>query len=99
MTNTFVKPVLLRDATIDQISKSIIDKSLKPGDRLPTEQEWSQKLGVSRLTVREALKSLDQDTPEGSVTKRFAGYFAALVSSMLANDGSAFVAYHEQSSG
>ena len=40
------------------MGKTIIDKSPRPGDRLPSEQEWSRQLVVSRLTVREAFKLL-----------------------------------------
>lgn len=39
----------------------IKDKTFSPGDRLPSEAELSSKLGVSRPTLREALKSLEQE--------------------------------------
>lgn len=39
----------------------IKDDTFSPGDRLPSEAEFSVKLGVSRPTLREALKSLEQE--------------------------------------
>jgi DNA-binding FadR family transcriptional regulator len=42
-----------------QLRKHIIQKGLKPGDPLLTEQEMMAKFGVSRSVVREATKALD----------------------------------------
>ena len=42
----------------DKISQLIIDQKYKPGDRLPNEFELADSLGVSRNTVREAVKYL-----------------------------------------
>ncbi len=42
-----------------QLRKHIIDKGLKPGDPLLTEQEMVEQFGVSRTVVREATKALD----------------------------------------
>lgn len=36
----------------------LLSKRLKPGDKLPTETEFSQQLGVGRNSVREAIKML-----------------------------------------
>lgn len=36
----------------------IINKALKPGDRLPTEGELAERFGVSRVSVREATQAL-----------------------------------------
>ncbi|MEV6927585.1 FadR/GntR family transcriptional regulator [Dactylosporangium sp. NPDC051485] len=43
---------------IAQIKQQIIAGMLKPGDRLPSEQELAARLGVSRPTVRESLRAL-----------------------------------------
>ena len=42
-----------------KIKNYIIQNSLKPGDRLPSETELAQQLGVSRNSVREAVKALE----------------------------------------
>lgn len=42
----------------DQLRQLITSGELTPGDRLPTESELCQAFGVSRSTVREALRSL-----------------------------------------
>jgi DNA-binding FadR family transcriptional regulator len=42
----------------DQLRTLITTGSLTPGDRLPSEAELGQAFGVSRSTVREALRSL-----------------------------------------
>ena len=42
-----------------QLRKRVIHGHLKPGDRLPPERELAEKLGVSRSTVREALRVLE----------------------------------------
>ena len=42
----------------ESMKRHITGSALKSGDRLPTEQEWVEMLGVSRLVVREALQML-----------------------------------------
>lgn len=42
-----------------EIRSYIIRNDLKPGDLLPTEQEMSTTLGVSRNVLREAIKSME----------------------------------------
>lgn len=48
----------LSEVVADRIRQYIIDNRLKPGDRLPTEQELSDRFGVSRVSTREATKAL-----------------------------------------
>lgn len=45
----------------DQILGLIQERHLRPGDRVPTEPELASLLEVSRSTVREALKAMEQD--------------------------------------
>jgi GntR family transcriptional repressor for pyruvate dehydrogenase complex len=49
----------LRDQAAEQIKKYIVSRKLVPGDRLPTETQLAETLGVSRLSVREATKSME----------------------------------------
>ncbi|PXY23043.1 hypothetical protein BAY59_25320 [Prauserella coralliicola] len=42
------------------IKEAILDGSLLPGSRLPSEEEMAENFGVSRPTVREALRTLKQ---------------------------------------
>src|SRR6201985_765690 len=44
---------------VDQIRLLIRDGRLQLGDRLPSERELSQRFGVRRVTVREALRILE----------------------------------------
>jgi GntR family transcriptional repressor for pyruvate dehydrogenase complex len=43
---------------IDRITDSLIKGELKPGDRLPPEPDLALQFGVSRASLREALKTL-----------------------------------------
>jgi GntR family transcriptional regulator len=45
----------------DRIASLIKDAGMRPGDRLPTEAELTQRFGISRPALREALKLLEQD--------------------------------------
>ncbi|MEN3186078.1 MAG: FadR/GntR family transcriptional regulator [Atribacterota bacterium] len=45
-------------AVQEAIKNYIIEKKLRPGDRLPTEHDLTKQLGVSRTSLREALKAL-----------------------------------------
>jgi GntR family transcriptional repressor for pyruvate dehydrogenase complex len=54
---------LARDATLsaraaEQLERLIVDSHLAPGDRLPSERELGERLGVSRTVVREAVRAL-----------------------------------------
>lgn len=44
--------------TVDRILDYIIANGLKPGDRLPSEEELTRLFGVSRVSVREGLHGL-----------------------------------------
>ncbi|MDD5659768.1 MAG: FadR/GntR family transcriptional regulator [Actinomycetota bacterium] len=54
-----VKIENLSSAAVKQILNLIINQTLKPGDKLPSETELSRLMGMSRGTLREALKSLE----------------------------------------
>ena len=45
----------------DRIADLIRDEGLRPGDRLPTEAQLTQRFKISRPALREALKLLEQD--------------------------------------
>lgn len=49
----------VRDQATEQIQQYIVTKRLSPGDRLPTETQLAETFGISRLSVREATKSLE----------------------------------------
>jgi GntR family transcriptional repressor for pyruvate dehydrogenase complex len=53
-----IPPRRAANEVIDQVKQQIISGSLKPGDRLPSEQDLALQLGVSRPTVRESLRAL-----------------------------------------
>ena len=46
------------DIVVNNIKQLLIDRRLKPGEKLPSELEISEGLGVSRGSVREAMKIL-----------------------------------------
>lgn len=48
----------LSEMVAERIKQYIIDHRLRPGDRLPTEQELADRFGVSRVSTREATKAL-----------------------------------------
>ncbi len=49
----------LKDLAKEQIKAFILDSGLKSGDQLPTESRLAERLGISKTTVREALKALE----------------------------------------
>ncbi|MBM4002474.1 MAG: FadR family transcriptional regulator [Planctomycetes bacterium] len=49
----------VREQATKRIKQYIIDRKLLPGDRLPTETQLAETFGMSRLSVREATKSLE----------------------------------------
>jgi GntR family transcriptional regulator, transcriptional repressor for pyruvate dehydrogenase complex len=55
------RPRRLTDEVAGCINEAIELGQLKPGDRLPTEQELSQRFGVARTVVREAISLLRYD--------------------------------------
>src|SRR5262245_52888606 len=48
----------LADMVSRQIQGMIVERQLKPNDRLPAERDLAVQLGVSRTVVREAVRSL-----------------------------------------
>jgi GntR family transcriptional repressor for pyruvate dehydrogenase complex len=49
----------ISDAITAQIRTAILQRRLQPGDRLPNERELAERFGVSRVTVRDALRTLE----------------------------------------
>ncbi len=48
----------LVQVVIDRLTDAMIKGELKPGDKIPTEMELAEQLGIARNTVREAVKIL-----------------------------------------
>jgi GntR family transcriptional repressor for pyruvate dehydrogenase complex len=63
---------------VDQIKLLIRDGRLQPGDRLPSERELCQRFGVSRVTMREALRVLEAT---GLLTIRVGAHGGAFLTS------------------
>jgi molybdopterin/thiamine biosynthesis adenylyltransferase/DNA-binding transcriptional regulator YhcF (GntR family) len=60
-----IKPVphkTLSGTVASKLAVSLLDGSLSPGAQLPSERELMSQFGVSRTTIREALKSLEENT-------------------------------------
>ncbi len=57
--STQIRRQSIYEEVIEQIKRYIVANHLVPGDRLPTEAALAQQFGVSRLTVREAVKVLE----------------------------------------
>lgn len=53
-----IKRSTVADTIVEQIKQMILEEKLLPGERLPSERELADMLGVSRPPVREALKAL-----------------------------------------
>jgi len=51
--------VKLSDSIVGQIERLILEGLLKPGDGLPPERQFSERLGVSRPSLREALLKME----------------------------------------
>jgi GntR family transcriptional regulator, transcriptional repressor for pyruvate dehydrogenase complex len=50
--------VSVTDAAIEKVKGMIVSGELRPGDRLPREADLAQRLGLSRNSLREAVRAL-----------------------------------------
>jgi GntR family transcriptional repressor for pyruvate dehydrogenase complex len=71
------------DEIIDQVRDMIRQGDLQPGDRLPSERALAEQLGVSRNTVREALRMIE---------------IAGLITLRKGATGGAFITAHDPTS-
>lgn len=85
------------DDAIDKIKHMIMTGELSPGDRLPPEKELSDRLGLSRNSLREAVKALEVirvlDVRRGDGT-----YVTSLNPQLLLEAISFFVDIHDEKS-
>jgi GntR family transcriptional regulator len=61
------RPVSLYISVKKEIQELITGGEFKPGDRLPSEYDLAQRYSVSRMTLREALRALEE---EGLLTRK-----------------------------
>ena len=63
------------EETVERLMQSIRLGVVAPGERLPSERELATRLGVSRVTVREAIRSLQENNYVESRRGRYGGTF------------------------
>ena len=75
-----IQPIVhktLAEAVAGKLTASLLDGSLQPGTQLPPERELIIRFGISRTTLREALKTLEEN---GLVeSRKNVGWFARQV--------------------
>lgn len=54
-----IKQYRVSGSVTEQLKKAIIQNRFKPGDKLPCERELAEQFRVSRLSIREALRTLE----------------------------------------
>ena len=54
-----VRPARISQAIVDQIREAIFQKRINIGEKLPSERQLMEQFETSRVTVREALKTLE----------------------------------------
>jgi GntR family transcriptional repressor for pyruvate dehydrogenase complex len=93
------KPI---DVIIRQIKDLLISGQLKPGDKLPPERKLSEKFGVSRTYVRDAIRKLEfygilKTRPQSGTFVAAMGVSAleSLISDVLKIDGYSFLSLVE----
>lgn len=81
-----IKKVNVGEETFKYIFSYIMDSQRKPGDKLPSENEFKEILGVSRHTIRNALNSLSMlgilETKQGDgnyITSKGVGLYMNLL--------------------
>lgn len=87
----------LTDEAIEKIKEMILDGRLKPGDRLPREADLSTQLGISRSSLREAVRALSMmrilDVRQGDGT-----YVTSLTPEILLETMGFVIDFHQDSS-
>ncbi|MFD9705846.1 FadR/GntR family transcriptional regulator [Lentzea sp. NPDC059081] len=63
------------EETVERLMQSIRLGVVAPGERLPSERDLATRLGVSRVTVREAIRSLQENNYVESRRGRYGGTF------------------------
>jgi DNA-binding FadR family transcriptional regulator len=87
----------LTDVAIEKIKAMIIDGGLKPGDKLPREADLADQLGLSRGSLREAVRALSMvrvlDVRQGDGT-----YVTSLSPDLLLETMGFIIDFHQDSS-
>src|SRR3954452_14571555 len=78
------------ESTIGRIKQMLVDGELRPGDKLPVEKDLAAGLGVSRNTLREAVRALS--TLKLLQTRQGDGTYVTSLQPDLLLDGMGFVA-------
>jgi GntR family transcriptional repressor for pyruvate dehydrogenase complex len=83
------------DEVVRQVELLILEGVLRDGDRLPGERELSERLGVSRPILRDALKALEG---RGLLVSRHGGgtYVADIIGQVFSEPVAALVTRHER---
>ncbi len=91
-----IKKKKLADEVIDAIKRMIQSGELKEGDKLPNQNEFAARLGVSRTSLREAFNTLcvlgvlEQHQGYGTIVKsRFSALYADHLSAPFITDKNA----------
>ncbi|QUJ75784.1 FCD domain-containing protein [Sulfitobacter albidus] len=90
-----VAPEKLSTAVVRQVEELILRGILRPGERLPSERELSERLGVSRPSLRDAIAQL-QDTGLLSAKPGAGVYVADVLGSAFSPALLALFARHDE---
>lgn len=86
--NKPIKTIKAADLIVKEIWQLILDGRLSPGDRLPPEHELMAQFQVSKLTLREALQTLEA---YGHITRKRGAIGGSVVLDILPDNGINFI--------